>query len=170
MSWGIKDLYGLFCNLDEKYLLDIYNSAWSDPFRAQLENDLPFESSGNVVMHGMGLWADFGWTAQFHKFIGADSREPYHTHQAQLGVRYILLGGYDEEVLVPLKEGGTRMERRMWRRGQVGLIQHHYNHRVCHVLPEPTMSLWIRGPDKYPVTWRWDSGAVKTVSIKGEIL
>ena len=167
LNWKLRDLYNLICNSDDAYLRSLHEGPnWGNDYRPLLENDRRADPSGLVVQQSLALWDEWEWTAQLHKFVAVDSREPFHTHQATVGFRYILLGGYDEEVIVGSGDS-LRIELKQWRKGMCGFIHHNYNHRIIGIQPEGAMSLWIRGPTKHNVTWRYPSGAVRTLDIEG---
>lgn len=170
-NWKLRDIYNLICSQDPKYLRSLFEGeGWEGEYRPTLENDHSGASpSGPIVMQSKFLWDEWGFSAQLHKFVAICADEPAHNHQATVGYRQILLGGYDEEVTI-----GTGAEartlRKCWRAGDCGLIHHNYMHRIVSIQPEGAMSLWIRGPTKHNVTWRFPSGAVRTVDKDGNIL
>lgn len=119
-------------------------------------------TEGYVVMSCLGVRARGEWTAQLHFFLRIDPREPFHTHQADLGVRIILFGGYDEEVV---REDGS-IERVEWRKGDIGIIPAALDHRMVAVQPEGATSLWVRGKTKNPVRWTFPSGFFKVLALE----
>lgn len=102
----------------------------------------------------------FGLGVALHRFVPLYNNEPFHTHQADFGIRYILSGGYTEEVWVP----GGQPRRVSWKAGQIGIIRASYCHRIIETDGmKPSYTLWARGKTKHDVVERYLSGRVETV-------
>lgn len=96
-----------------------------------------------------------GWTSMLHKWVGVDQDEPFHTHQAAIGARLVLAGGYVEEV----RRRSGRVELVEWRAGQFGLITGGYSHRLVQLIDGlPAVTLFVRGPTTRPVELWWPDG------------
>lgn len=142
---------------------------WDDYFSKHILGDDPFSptledgTEGYFVMNSQSVWRRGEWSALIHNFLRIDPREPFHTHQADAGVRIILFGGYDEEVV---RDDGS-IERLEWRKGDIGVIPSALDHRMVAIQPEGATSLWIRGKTMNPIRWTFPSGAFR-VLLPGE--
>lgn len=104
------------------------------------------------------------WSVQLHKFVSIDPNEPFHSHQADWGVRVILFGEYTEERLRP----SGKITRHTLRKGCVGIIRHSLSHRIVSIGPRGAVTLWLRGPTRHTVTQLFSSGFVRMIDAEGE--
>lgn len=97
---------------------------------------------GNPTFFYRDLFNFRGWRVSIHKFVATDAYDCYHSHPAN-AYRFVLWGGYDEEVYVD--PDFTYLE---WVRFlSFSKVTPDYIHRI-HSLKngKSSVSLWIRGP------------------------
>jgi len=152
IGWPLGARFRLLRDWDDYFSKQI---AYNDEFKPTLEDG----TEGKLVMKIAWVRRLASWIVMLHAFVDLDGLEPSHTHQADFGIRIILFGGYDEEVL---REDGS-VERLEWRKGDVGVIPAAFDHRMVAIRPEGATSLWVRGPTRNPVRWTWPSGAFKVL-------
>lgn len=102
-------------------------------------------NSGPVVMHIKKLCRIpfTGWQIHLHKMVAADMVDCHHTHPA-FAVRFVLWGGYVEEVHTDLSDIAPWFVH--WKPGSFGIIRPEFAHRIHALYRKTSWSLWLRGP------------------------
>jgi len=117
------------------------------------------DHDGREVFYGYKLWGQGKdeLSIRLHKFISADDKRCYHTHPAK-GIRIVLWGGYEEEVIVAETNtfsDGPISEFREIRPGFIGWITPEFEHRIERLLNgKASWSLFIRWPYTHKITTR----------------
>lgn len=155
--WTLRDYWYVLTHWNE-YFSWLRTQEWPDTYRPTLEDG----SEGKIVMCGWGLWSWRGWSAQLHNFVDVDRGEPWHTHQADWGLRVILYGGYQESYKTPCGQRYRRCQA-----GYIGIVRSTLDHRIFKIQPEGCISIWIRGPSRHVVRWTYPSGLVRHVGVDG---
>jgi hypothetical protein len=117
------------------------------------------EHDGRVVMRTKHLASWRGWKLDWHQVIAADALECFHTHPAK-ALRFVVWGGYDEEVDLPSpwpQLTGWISSYREWRPcgpGFVGMVYPETCHRVARLHGRVSYSIWLRWPKSHGVQLR----------------
>lgn len=129
-----------------------------------------FTPEHEEVFSGYALFSFRGWEITLHRFVGADAPGCFHTHPAKT-FRFILWGGYVEEIPVPddtdwdvfMRDDDTLdysfeldqlTVKRTWKPFQFGIVQPWFEHRVDALRRKSSWTLWVRSPATHKISTR----------------
>lgn len=90
------------------------------------------------------------WSLRLHKIVRPDKELCWHTHPA-VAYRFILRGGYAEEVAFRAGDKWFQARVNLWLPGDFGRVAPDLCHRVDWLPHAESWSLWLRGPRTHPV-------------------